>query len=255
MEIKYTTGWKKVAVLWSLNNKESIVQEIFVINWQEIPSWENFIATSLHDAPAVSWQENESKKIEKRYRDMEKEYNEKISKLRNQKSIVEDKLSYLWKFLKNCDDSSFESIVNFLTGNIKYVVKNTYNEISLNEYNEFIESNDNSLKLLSISWRDDWTLKFRLHRYSDYSGSSDDVFFFSSKEKAEEKIYEIVINSPIKEMIIDVAKKYDIKLDENKLKEFYEQKKSAIQNSIDSANNDISNWNKQLSEITLLKND
>ncbi len=41
-----------------------IVQEIFISNGNEIPSGENFVVKSLHDAPAVSWKENDLKKLD-----------------------------------------------------------------------------------------------------------------------------------------------------------------------------------------------
>ena len=52
-EIKYTDDGRKVVVLGALNKQEKIVQEIFVIGEQEIPSGENFVVKSLHDAPAI----------------------------------------------------------------------------------------------------------------------------------------------------------------------------------------------------------
>jgi len=47
--IKFTSDGKKVAVVGKLNAQETIVQEIFVSNGNEIPSGENFVVKSLHD--------------------------------------------------------------------------------------------------------------------------------------------------------------------------------------------------------------
>lgn len=51
-DIKYTDDGKKVLVVGKLNAQQTIVQEIFVSAGQEIPSGENFVVKSLHDAPA-----------------------------------------------------------------------------------------------------------------------------------------------------------------------------------------------------------
>ena len=73
-EYKYTTDGKKVIVVGNLNSQEKIVQEIFIVNGNEIPSGENFVAKSLHDAPAVSWKETELQKLESRYEKDKKEW-------------------------------------------------------------------------------------------------------------------------------------------------------------------------------------
>jgi hypothetical protein len=52
--VKYTSDGKKVVIIGNLNSQEKIVQEIFIINGQEVPSGENFVVKSLHDFPAIS---------------------------------------------------------------------------------------------------------------------------------------------------------------------------------------------------------
>jgi hypothetical protein len=72
-EIKYTTDGKKVIVVGNLNSQEKIVQEIFIVDGNEIPSGENFVTKSLHDFPAISWKESELIKLESRYEKERKE--------------------------------------------------------------------------------------------------------------------------------------------------------------------------------------
>ena len=62
-DIKYTNDGKKVLIVGKLNSQETIVQEIFVSAGQEIPSGENFVVKSLHDAPAESWKEKNLREL------------------------------------------------------------------------------------------------------------------------------------------------------------------------------------------------
>jgi len=78
--IKYTSDGKKVLVVGKLNAQETIVQEIFISNDNEIPSGENFVVKSLHDAPAVSWKEKNLKDFEDRYEKEKKHYEESLEK-------------------------------------------------------------------------------------------------------------------------------------------------------------------------------
>ena len=67
-ELKYLSDGRKVSVIGKINKTEYIVQEVFITeSGDEIPSGENFTAKSLHDAPVLSWKENEAKKVESRY--------------------------------------------------------------------------------------------------------------------------------------------------------------------------------------------
>ena len=87
MEIKYTTDGKKVKVIGSLNNQQKIVQEIFITNdGSEIPSGENFVVTSLHEAPVESWKE-------KKLRELETNFDSTRRKLENDLKILEENYS------------------------------------------------------------------------------------------------------------------------------------------------------------------
>ena len=82
MDYKFTKDGKKVVVIGKLNNQETIVQEIFVVNGGEVPGGENFVAKGLLDNPGISWKESNLKKIEDSYDRKQREYNQKEEKLR-----------------------------------------------------------------------------------------------------------------------------------------------------------------------------
>lgn len=63
MDYKYTTDGKKVVVIGALNSKETIVQEIYIVDGSEIPAGEHFIAKSLLDAPAETYKSKEEKRL------------------------------------------------------------------------------------------------------------------------------------------------------------------------------------------------
>ena len=130
MELKYANDGKKVAVIGKLNAQESIVQEIFVINEQEIPSGENFVAKSLHDSPAISWKEKEERRIEinlnqlkKDYEKAENDHRRLMLDLCNKSSAIKDHMRYVNSLLAtDIDPDVLNTLTNFLSGDIKYIV-------------------------------------------------------------------------------------------------------------------------------------
>lgn len=80
-ELKFTSDGKKVVVIGSLNSQEKIVQEIFVVDGSEIPSGEHFVVKSLHDAPVISWKEQELKKLNDRYDSDKRKFESEIESL------------------------------------------------------------------------------------------------------------------------------------------------------------------------------
>ena len=152
-EIKFTTDGKKVVVIGSLNSQEKIVQEIFIVDGSEIPSGEHFVVKSLHDAPAVSWKENDLKKLEERYEKERKQYNDEIDKnykaYKAKTSELRAKMAYIGAALKNANEKSFETLVDFITGETEWIVVNHY-DVQLLPINEFHQMYEDKLRLISL---------------------------------------------------------------------------------------------------------
>lgn len=224
LETKFTSDGKKVVVLGSLNSQEKIVQEIFVVNGSEIPSGEHFVVKSLHDAPAVSWKEKSLKDLETRYNKDVETYNKALYALekeyRAKCNLLTERLSYVGKVLKNVNEESFETLVDYLSGNITHIVIKEYSGpkiIPFDDFNHMCEYSKDRLRLLSLYGKDDGTLTYGIGQYTDISGSKSDIFMFNNYESALEKLKEIILNASISDKIIELAKEYDVKLDSEKL--------------------------------------
>ena len=56
---------------------------MFIVDGNEIPSGENFVVKSLHDAPAVSWKQKEIEKRDNAYEVAKKDNDAELLRLRN----------------------------------------------------------------------------------------------------------------------------------------------------------------------------
>lgn len=250
--IKYTSDGKKVVIVGTLNSQEKIVQEIFITNGQEIPSGENFVVKSLHDYPVVSWKEKNLSDIERNYNEKREMYDKEISALNRNyqklKDSITEKNKYLRKYIDNVAEESFDVLTMFLKGEVKYLVKTGWSP----EIIEFKDQQDDDreLKLITLFGRDDGTLTWGINRYSDGSGDNTKYFVCSSYKDAKIKLEEEIKKyGRINEYIISEAKKHDIELDSQLLKEYIEKKIKEKQEIIDRKKQEIINWEKEINEL------
>lgn len=196
-DIKYTSDGKKVLVVGKLNAEQTIVQEIFVSAGQEIPSGENFVVTSLHDAPAESWKEKNLRELEERYpkqkEKLERELAEHERRLRLAMEKAKARTDVLMKFAANSEDSQLDTLKKFMAGEITHLYVSGYSP-SIADFIDGTEPFDvdnwggrikvDGMKLVSLMGRSDGSLSYRLSRYSDGSGGGRDVFPATSYDEA-----------------------------------------------------------------------
>jgi hypothetical protein len=251
MKTKYTTDNRKVAIIGKLN-KQFIVQEIFISEGKEIPSGENFIVTSLHNSPVVSWREKEIKRWETTH-DRERDEYERLSReLSIKRSLLRAKIEYAAKALKNVSPESFVKVVNFLTGNFTHVVIKHYSVPMLLTWKEFFRASDfnpSKLRLLSLFGEDDGSLCFRLHQYYDGSGNAEIFTPFTNYEDALSKFIESVKTYPISQEIIGLSKTYGIELDVQKVSEWRDSKTQNLKREISSKSMLISKLETELEAL------
>lgn len=228
-DYKFLSDGRKVAIVGKLNAKETIVQEIFIANGNEIPSGENFVVKSLHDSPVISYQIKENQRL----KEQKERYKRKIDDLTEAYNNIEQKLKARRDILKNVDkfiqlvpEEEMEVFTMFLTGTIEYIVVDSYNITEPQKMIDKIVSWDNyreqrydELKLISVMGGSDGKLGYKIHRYSDGSGNTDYCYPFANLEDARLHIKYRAIgmiekNSLSKESY-DVCKKMDIKFTEN----------------------------------------
>ncbi|WP_132436427.1 hypothetical protein [Pseudomonas aeruginosa] len=195
--IKYTNDGKKVLVLGKLNAEQSIVQEIFVSEGQEIPSGENFVVKSLHDKPVESWKEKHLRELEQKYekqrQDLELEIRQQQQRLCNARDKAKHHANALFAFVKNSDEGSLDLLQKVMSGQVTHIFVSGYSpEIfewdggkgMYEEDRDYNRVEVKGIKLLSLYGYSDGDLEYRLHHYRDGSGGSQQVFPTCSYEEA-----------------------------------------------------------------------
>lgn len=180
--IKYTSDGRKVIVVGKLNATQHIVQEIFVTNGQEIPSGENFVVASLHDAPAESWKEKELRELEQRYEKTRKDIKRRTDALNEKIRVAEEKAKHrasaLLAFARNSDDSQLQRLHAFLAGEVTHFFVNSYRPEIVDWTDNKVYDTDSwysrlrvdGMKLVSLLGNYEGKLSYRLHEYRDGSG-------------------------------------------------------------------------------------
>ena len=253
-EVKFTSDGKKVVVIGSLNSQEKIVQEIFVVDGSEIPSGEHFVVKSLHDTPAVSWKEQELKKIEERYEMDRKRYDREIEDLRKsyrQKTQeLRAKLNYIALSLKNANEKSFETLVDFITGEIEWIIVKHYDYqlLSINEFNQMYEDR---LRLMSLFGKDDGTFTYAVGDYYDFSGGNKKFIPFKNYEDALEELKRLVIEDVVNEKNIALSEKYGFELNTEKLTAWKEKQIEQLNKNIESYQMQINKWNSSKDKLSI----
>lgn len=259
--VKYTTDGRKVVVIGNLNSQEKIVQEVFIINDAEIPSGENFVVTSLHDAPAISWKERNLIEIETRYEKEYKEIDKKLAELHkdyNLKSAtIKSKLQFLKKLELNLTEEKLNQLINFISGSTKYIVMDNWSDVEISDYDSSIVDKEygrfNSLRLLSIFGRTDGELEFRKNDYSDGSGSWRTVIPCETKEEAleilKERFSTKVNEKGVNSYLIKTAEKYNLEIPKEALKVYKDKERDNILETIKRQEEQLEKYRKQLEEI------
>jgi len=259
--IKYTTDGKKVVVIGNLNSQEKIVQEVFIINDAEIPSGENFVVTSLHDAPAVSWKENKLIEVEARYKKEYKEIEKKLTDLHSdynlKSAVIKAKLQFLKKLELNLTEQKLDQLISFISGSSKFIVMDAYGDIEMSDYDTSITDKEygrfESLRLLSIFGRTDGQLEFRKNDYSDGSGSWRTVVPCETKEEAleilKERFYKKLTEKGATSYLLKTAEKYNLEIPYSILKVYKDKEKEAVLKNIQQQEEQLEKYKKQLEEI------
>jgi FtsZ-binding cell division protein ZapB len=268
-QIKFTSDGRKVAVIGKLNAQETIVQEIFIVGESEIPSGENFVVKSLHDAVAISWKDVEIKRLKEQnerlisnLKSENKQYEDQLNKRRQQfkeqSKILSDKFKFIAASIKNADESSFNALLSFLEGRIKYVIINHNYAPTIVDFVYIAEKySDNDywsgINLISLFGKDDGTLQYKVFDYYDGYKSHTDVIPFETYKEALLKLTDLINN--LKEYNDDTlksAKQHNIQLDSEKLSAYKEKISKHIIANIESSKLNIERHQKRIEEIDQL---
>ena len=200
---KYTNDGKKVVVIGKLNAEETIVQEVFISNGNEIPSGENFVVKSLHDAPSESWQDRRIRETEENYERLTGEWQRRLDQ--SQRSLVgaEEKArlkaSALFKFSENAENDQLDLLRDFLAGKIThFAFLSSYSpEIVTCEENKAYQTDSDygrikieGMKLVTLFGSSDGSLEYRISQYRCGSGRESIIIPCRSRDEAIEKMQE-----------------------------------------------------------------
>lgn len=195
--IKYTDDGKKVMVVGKLNAEQTIVQEIFVSNGQEIPSGENFVVKSLHDAPAESWKTKNLRELEQRYETDRVKLQRRIDDQARRLHIAEQKARFqadaLLAFADNSNAEQLETLKKFMSGQITHIFVDGHKPeiVNWHDDNEPYQTENwhgnfkvEGIKLISLYGSSEGDLTFKINVYRDGSGCGHQCVPASSYEEA-----------------------------------------------------------------------
>lgn len=271
--IKYTTDGRKVVIIGDLNQTEKIVQEIFVTeDGAEIPSGERFVVKSLLDTPAKSWKEKNISDLEARYDRVKEHWEKRIKDINKEKELVYKSLSLRVKWLKQVAKQPhpeslkkvIETLTMFLSNTDMWVFYADYSKWHLEKYDQegFSRIHDyvdydystpklEYMKLVSLFGKTNGDFEFRINKYYDGSGSYNKVEYFKSKEDALIYMQNRFDNiDAYKEHHLDIAKKFDLKVNDSKLAAFKDIKRQSILKNIENKSKELSDYQEQLNQLT-----
>jgi len=259
METKYTKDGKKVVVLGKLNNTQWIVQEVFIVNGQEIPSGESFVETTLLDKPAKTWRENEAAKLEARMVSLRKEI-DWLSAERKILTRVKDVASLINKATekyRNVDIYQLDRLLAFMSGEITHVVY----DLEIKELGDALEMAASNrtprfegLKLVSLfgckRTDESFGLDYRINEYYDGSGCWTTFYPCKSYEEAVEKLDDLIADKKATEELINLKERYGlVNPTEEKIQAYYKKQKIYQKQRIIEAWSKVEKMELELKEI------
>lgn len=267
METKYTRDNRKVEVLYSLNENQNVVREIHVNeDGDEVSVGERFVVnkSELKDTCLPTWKQTElTRKIESLERSYETTIRAKQNLYKKESDIVKsltERVSFLSKYETFFNEDDFSTLINFITGKIKYVIKYPY----YNVYNlqiitiEELKDSFGGIKLMSMFGGKDGSISYRLNQYSDGSGRLDDhIIPCADLEDAEAKLKDMFNQNMADGKKMDssgikVAKEYGIEIKKELLDEYKEAQRKSYKSMIDGGKKTLERYENELKEIESL---
>lgn len=177
------------------------------INFDEIEFCEECIVDTIFEKPITEAISYDIEKLEKRKRILMAQ----IQLLEEKDREIKHRLESLKKY------EQLERIEDFISGKITHYCKlnDYYNDkifvpmvVRVEDERCGDDRTDRNLKLLCLFGKSEKSMEWKLNRYSDGSGNYSLVYPFCSKEEAEKKACEILIESFIRFKQLDIRDSY-----------------------------------------------
>lgn len=256
MEFKYTTDGKKVVVVGKLNNQETIVQEIFIVDGNEIPSGENFVVKSLHDGPAVSWKQKEIEKMEATYEVARKNNEVELLRLRNIRDKARVHFEGCAEIIKNTNPEMFEAVSKLIGGEYKFALLSNWGGIKILPIEDFSVDKDGykfDLRLLTLFGRSNGDFSWNANRYRDASGNWEEFIPCETKEQALQKAVELIESKDYSRNSIAFLLENELPINKEKYNAYLDKEENAIKESIGRSQKEIDKLNISLAALRVKK--
>lgn len=247
MEIKYLRDGRKVTIISKVNDKDFVVQEIFVTeDGVEKPSGDHFVASNLLEERLLSFAEKKVISTEKRIRDAIKEEAtivKRIEELKKQQACQADLLKASISSIESLKSIDTNHLADVLTGNIKWLCYSSHSgwtkpllftesishSTPINTFRKCYEG----LRLLSVFGKSNGNFSYKINRWGDGSGTDSDVVFFKTDDDLHKYLYKTMYDKSEKgiltlEEIINLQK--IIEVPESIISAYKEKLKDNYQN-------------------------
>jgi hypothetical protein len=192
---------------------------------------------------------------------------EQVNQLQKKRSALYDDIEHAEKEhratldkLKKYPDLAL--LEDYIDGKISHYVTHNYCNIRIREFKDIMETNDEyrysakKLKLLTLYGRVDGKLAWGLSQYSDGSGSSIEVYPYTSYELALEKAKELVLadfatcsGGNIYHQMIDNAKTFGVPVPEDLMTRYKDKCRKQCYDEIVKSQKDIEAQKKLLNQL------
>jgi len=171
-----------------------------------LPLGEKFTSKSLLDSPAKTYQKIEEERL-KNSIDSQKKELKRLESLTREQAVKREAEAELTKqslmSMKSMIDFDFDLLVDFVSGNIKYIVDVGYDGMYISKASEFNEKMTyfdgwgqsvkfDGVRLISLLGKSGGDLSFNINRYSDGSGSSTQIKLIRSDDELKSHYIEIL---------------------------------------------------------------
>lgn len=232
MNYKFTSDGRKVVIIGALNARETIVQEIFATDGTEFPAGEHFVVKTLLDVPAETYQSKQKRQIEEDVVKLKRECEKlraEISGFRFAAAAAATKIKWIQGIKEPEVERVFDQIKSALCSEYTHIVFNNYDGPEIAEWDAKLFSRSegygenkrfDGIRLVSLFgvWNERLKLDWRVHTYSDGSGSGRTSFIPCKSLQEAIKTAGEIINAKghISDKDVEFCTKYDIAVDEVK---------------------------------------
>lgn len=265
MTHKFTSDGRKVAVVGALNAKETIVQEIFVTDGTEFPAGEHFVVKTLLDAPAETFQSKQKRQVEEDVARLKREAESLRSGIRGFRfasAAAAAKVKWIQGINEPEVAAAFEHIKAVLCGEYTHIIFNDYDGPEIAEWNAELFSISegygenkrfDGIRMVSLfgNWNKRLELGWRVHSYSDGSGSGRTSFTpCKSLQEAVQKAGEMInAKDHINDKDVEFCFKHGIPVDEAKNAARLAAKTEGINRQIEDAKTRLSKLEADLQSV------